>query len=498
MKAVNQTSVIFKDGNMKLTRMAFCAALASSLFGAAAQAQVNTSRATSYRSTGYSNYYAQSPSDAQAAADSDGQSPAPVVQGDSQPAPAAQAPAKPDASLNYLAPGACSSSCDIGCGLGGCDDACDSAGSQQWKLFQNPVLGFNIGGWSQIAYHTANNAGLGILNNSGAPGAGAPANFNNYADHVQLQQQWLYAERIADGSDGLGLGGRIDYVYGTDGPDTQSFGIANSHWDNTWDNGGAYGHAIPQLYGEAAYGNLSVKAGHFFTIIGNEVVQATGNFFYSRQFTFYNAEPFTHTGVLSTYTVDEDTTFWNGYVMGWDSGFEDNGDAYISGFKRQLTDSTSLVYTNALGRFNDDVASPNFGERGSIHSGILTTKLSDKLTHLIQTDYLQTHNAAGAVQRNTFGMINYLIYSLNDRWSVGSRSEWFNYTTQQVHNADLYNQTFGVNYRPNANLIMRPEVRWVWDKNGVTGPVGANEISPNTGLFMPSQAAFGTDMIFLF
>ncbi len=33
--------------------------------------------------------------------------------------------------------------------------------------------------------------------------------------------------------------------------------------------------------------------------------------------------------------------------MGWDSGFEDNGDAYLSGFKRKLTDSTALVYTNA-------------------------------------------------------------------------------------------------------------------------------------------------------
>lgn len=126
------------------------------------------------------------------------------------------------------------------------------------------MLGFNIGGWSNVGYHTANN------NNS----------FNNYADRVQLQQQWLYAEKVADGSDGIGFGARMDYVYGTDAPDTQSFGINNNHWDNNWNNGGIYGHAIPQLYGEVAVGDLSVKAGHFFTIIGNGVVQATGNFFY--------------------------------------------------------------------------------------------------------------------------------------------------------------------------------------------------------------------------
>jgi hypothetical protein len=328
-------------------------------------------------------------------------------------------------------------------------------------------------------------------------GNGAPANFNNYADRVQLQQQWLYAERVADGSNGVGLGGRIDYLYGTDAQDTQAFGIANNHWDNSWDNG-AYGHAIPQLYGEVAMGNLSARVGRFFTIIGNEVVGATGNFFYSRQFTFYNAEPFTHTGVLTTYTVDDDTAFYNGYVMGWDSGFEDNGDAYIGGFQRRLTDRSTLTYTTAAGRFNDDIASPNFGERGYIHSGILTTELSDRLTNIIQTDYLYTWNAAQERQRNTFGAINYFIYQLNERWSAGSRTEWFNYSTPTVQNADLYNQTVGLNYRPNQNLIFRPEVRWIWDKNGVAGPVGANEISPNTGLPMPSMTVFGTDMIFLF
>ncbi|MGN6546883.1 MAG: outer membrane beta-barrel protein, partial [Aureliella sp.] len=452
------------------------------------------------------NYYAQSPSDAPSPAGADAAqegAPAPIVQGQAQqlaPAAAPNAPAAPatgaDKSLSYLAPNACSNSCDIGCGQLSCDDLCDGlggSGNQQWKLFQRPVMGFNVGGWSEVAYHTANNAGAGLF---GA--GGAPANFNNYADHVQLQQQWLYAERIADGSNGLGFGGRVDYVYGTDGPDTQSFGMANNSFDNSWDNGGAYGHAMPQLYGEVAYGKLSVKAGRFFTIIGNEVVQATGNFFYSRQFTFYNAEPFTHTGVLSTYALDEDTTVWNGYVMGWDSGFQDNGDAYLSGIKRNLTDRTYVVYTSALGRFNDDAASPNNGERGQIHSGILNTKLTDKLTYISQMDYLQTDNAAGAVQRNTFGSIHYLIYNINDKWAIGSRSEWFNYTTQQVHNADLYNQTVGLNYKPNANLIVRPEVRWIWDKNGVGGPVGVNEISPHTGQPMPSQAVFGTDMIFVF
>ena len=38
-------------------------------------------------------------------------------------------------------------------------------------------------------------------------------------------------------------------------------------WDNDWDNGGAYGHALPQAYLEVGYNRLKAKIGHFFTIV---------------------------------------------------------------------------------------------------------------------------------------------------------------------------------------------------------------------------------------
>lgn len=453
---------------MKITKWALSAAIAAGCLGGSAFAQAPVQRTAEDFG-----YYSQTP--------------APVVSG-----------AQARAEYAAVIPAACAcgdapvSDCDTGscdsgsaCDAGGCDGM-GGGGDEPWKLFQCPVLGFDIGGWTNVGYHTANNAGTGILGN------GAPANFNNYADHVQLQQQWLYAEKVADGSEGLGLGGRIDYLYGTDGPDTQAFGIPNNHWDNGWDNGGAYGHAIPQLYAEAAYGDLSVKAGHFFTIIGNEVVAATGNFFYSRQFTFYNAEPFTHTGVLSTYALNEDTSVWNGYVTGWDSGFEDNGDAYIGGFSRTLSDKASLIYTSALGRFNESlvVNQNRVSERGEIHSLIFTYAVNDCLKYINQNDYLFTKNAAGTNVRNTFGSIHYLIYDLNDKISLGSRSEWFNFSSgiQNINNSDILNQTLGINYRANSNLVLRPEVRWVWDKD----TVGVNENGKS------SQAFFGTDMVMTF
>ena len=122
-------------------------------------------------------------------------------------------------------------------------------------------------------------------------------------------------------------------------------------WDNTWDNGVNYGWAMPQLYLEAGYGDLSVKAGHFYTIIGYEVVQATGNFFYSHAYTFNNSEPFTHTGILATYNLSDDVTFYGGWTEGWDSGFDDNGDNFLGGISVNLTDDFTVIYATTIGRF---------------------------------------------------------------------------------------------------------------------------------------------------
>lgn len=363
------------------------------------------------------------------------------------------------------------SGCDVGAGAcdGGCDSAFGAAANEPWKLFQNPVLGFDVGGWTQLGYHTYNNT-----------------LFNQHADNVNLHQAWVYAERVADGSNGLGLGGRIDYLYGVDAQDTQAFGIPNNHWDNSWDNG-IYGHAMPQLYGQAAYGDWSVKAGHFFTLIGYETVAAPGNFFYSHSYTQYNSQPFTHTGVLAEYNAGTDLTLYGGYVMGWDSGFEDNGDAFLGGYAYNLSDNMNVVNQIIFGRFGEGVNN----EVGYMSSSILTTNLSDSLTHVLWVDILDTDGTGRVRERETFDVNNYLLYNLTDNLVWGNRMEWYNVDkgVYGVTNgrSDIYAFTTGLNYAASSNLLFRPEVRWDWDKDNVAG----NELGS-------SQTTFGTDMIFTF
>ena len=364
--------------------------------------------------------------------------------------------------------------CDSGCGIGslgdcfgGCGDCCLG---DPCELF-GEHCGYSAGGWIQLGYTSAE----------------LPA-FNTFKDNLQLQQAWLFAEKAIDTTCGFDIGGRVDVLYGTDGPNTQAFGTDPRGWDNQWDNGSQYGAAMPQLYVEAGYGDLSVKAGHFYTIIGYEVVQATGNFFYSHAYTFNFSEPLTHTGALAQYTPNEDVTVWGGYSFGWDSGFDDNGDAFLGGISASLTDDLTLTYATIGGRFVEPWSgvTPQ-AISGYQHSIVADYAVSDSLNYVFQSDLLATDFADGTNARDTIGINQYLIKSFNDCWGAGARFEWWNYEDGAASSEDVYALTLGVNYRPHANLIVRPEIRWDWDDSGAFLEDGDDD-----------QTTFGIDTILTF
>ncbi|QDT09092.1 porin [Planctomycetes bacterium K23_9] len=370
------------------------------------------------------------------------------------------------AGLGCLGGDSCDGGCDSGCdsACGSCLGDCDLG--DPWTLF-GEHCGWTAGGWLSMGYHDKGN-GL----------------FNSRPDEFQVHQAWMYIEKEADGSDGLGFGGRFDAMYGTDSQDTQSFG-ADRGWDNGFDNGPDYGFALPQAYIEAAYGDTSVKIGQFYTIIGWEVVTAPDNFFYSHAYTMYNSEPFTHTGVLATHNASDDLTVWGGYTFGWDSGFNDNGDCFLGGFSATLTDKLALTYATTIGRFGE--ARFNGVEKGYMHSIVTDYAVTDSLQWIGQSDYLSSEDGDGVAVRDTFGINNYLIKSINDCTSVGARFEWWNAEFGGTGDSDVYALTLGVNHRPHANVIVRPEVRWDWDDDQITGLEDGDD-----------QTTFGIDTIFTF
>jgi hypothetical protein len=329
--------------------------------------------------------------------------------------------------------------------------------------------GINAGFWSQVGYHTqGTNAGRTTPWSGNTASAAGDGLMNNYPNHVQLQQQWFYLEKAVNtGGCGFDWGFRTDFVYGTDGQDTQAFGGRPNTWDYGWDNGGAYGSAIPQLYAELGYNNLKAKIGHFYTIEGFEVIPATGNFFYSHSFEFYISEPFTHTGVLLEQKLADDITVLGGWTAGWDTGFTRNGGSnFLGGVKLQMTEKASLFYQVSLGNVGYDNTfgdTPGSDQNGYMHTLLFNWNLTDSWTYVCQSNLVDNDILLGDNGQNALSLNNYLLYKFNDCWAVGTRLEWFK--DPRISNGlgaadEVVDFTVGVNYRPAANVVIRPELRW--------------------------------------
>ncbi len=355
------------------------------------------------------------------------------------------------------------------------DDACGG------NCFKDK--GWQLGGWTQFGYQ--NNPDGAFTGNS------IFLDDRGEWDRFNLNQQWLFIGKTADGTKGFDWGMRADLIYGVDGNDTQSFGNNPGRYDfqNGWDHG-SYEWALPQLYGEVAFNNLSVKIGHFFTPVGYEVVPSNGNFFLSRQLTFYNSEPFTHTGVLSTYKAGDKLQLLNGWVLGMDTGFDqfNQSNAYLGGFIYQVAEKTALTYMMTGG---------NLGWRGdgAINSIILSQGWTDKLSTVHQFDVLNSNLRNGVGARTDFAtdgiagesvaLINYAFYQINDKVKAGVRQEWY-----KADGTSYNTFTYGVNVFPCKNLVIRPEVRHMWS------PGNDLKYGNNESLF--NQTVVGIDAILTF
>ena len=397
---------------------------------------------------------------------------------------------------------ACESDCDCGepvcgcepaCDEEACDGGCDSAGcgldigngrvrnrvgdclslgdcclGDPWKLF-GECNRISAGGWMQLGYHSVEHIdGLG---------------FNDYPEHVQLQQGWLFAEKAIDASCGLDIGGRVDFIYGTDGQDLQAIGNFDEAFDNDWDNGNYYGSALPQLYMEVGYGDLSVKIGRMLTNFGYESVMAPSNFFYSHSYAFAIAQPYTGTGAVATYRGLDNITITAGYIEGLNTGFDANGDTLVAGVGLDLTDRLDVQYNVVAGRFQNNFGGP-FAVKGASHSLVAAFDVSCDLQYVMEATFADVTEDFGS-QIGATGISNYFIKTLNDCNSVGLRYEWLQYRdVDDDESADFHELTIGMNHRRSANLIVRPEVRWDW-------------IEDSTG-FQADEVSFAVDAIMTF
>lgn len=362
----------------------------------------------------------------------------------------------------------CSQSCCCGkrCGLGGCCNL-----GEPCSLFKDCYLsrcmGIKVGGWVQQGYTT----------NVGQPSDGfnGPVALNDIDDGYQLNQAWLYFDKqaVTNGC-GIALGGHLDVVYGTD----WRFGINQGLEDRMASIGNEYGPVIPQAYVDFAWNNVTVRMGHYAGLLSYEQVPSVLNFFYSHSYSMGYAEPLLVTGVNVNYKLADQLTLDGGFhrgAMKW----EDNNNEldFMGGVTWTSCDKASKV------RFMVNAGpQDNAGQEDQfIYSLIWEQTFSKRLRYALQNDYGFTNNAAlnGGNDAEFYSLVNYVYYQINPCWSAGMRLEWFRdddgtrvagvgsigrygWTSPPGFAGDFTALSVGLNWRPHANIVVRPEARWDW------------------------------------
>lgn len=342
---------------------------------------------------------------------------------------------------------------------GQCDglvEALSESGIDEIDFLKEQGLKFD--GWfsAGITYNTDNP----ISHNN------TPVTFNDRTSEFQLNQLNLFLEKAINfESKSCNFGGRVDLMFGTDTRFTQATG-----WDNQIISPRDlrfYDLAIPQAYIEvyAPFGRgVTAKIGHFYTLLGHESVMATNNFFYSRAYTMQYGEPFTHTGVLFNYGLNDNFTLNAGTVAGWDNFRENLANwSFLGGLTWTNDDATTSVAWSVVSGDVDDVTS----ESRTVSAWVVSHSFTDKLQYVFQHDfgYQQSATLTGK-DAFWYGINQYLFYEFSESLSAGFRGEWFRdangVRVMPGNSGDYFALTGGINWKLQPWLTIRPEARYDW------------------------------------
>jgi len=320
-----------------------------------------------------------------------------------------------------------------------------------------------------------------------------PITFNDRSGEFHLNQLNFFVQKKPEPqSKDWNFGGRVDLMFGTDSRFAQATGLDNEliHQQDLH----FYDLAIPQAYLDIAVPiapGLSARIGHFYTLLGQEAVTSPQNFFYSHAYTMQYAEPFTHTGALFSYPLNNQFTLNFGAVAGWDN-FNDklsNWD-FLGSVSWTDTEATSTLSWSLISGDMDDL---NLKNR-TAYSLVISHRFTDQLNYIFQHDFgYQQQAASNGNDAFWYGINQYIIYQLTGTLSAGFRGEWFRDAdgTRIISGTpgDYFALTAGLNWKPRTWLTLRPECRYDWARSSID--VFDNQTEKN-------QLEFALDIVITF
>jgi hypothetical protein len=325
-----------------------------------------------------------------------------------------------------------------------------------WLLDDNKL---RLYGWADVSYTGSTDAHNQL-----------PMGFNYRANDFLLQQNWIRFERPTDPKATVPtFGFRWDNILpGSD----YRFTIARGLFDEQLHHGGnppTYGYDPVQFYGEAYFPQvcrgLLVRVGRFFCQYGNENIDTTQNPFVSHSYAFIY-DPFTHTGTMAQLQLDE---AWSAQ-----SGLETGSDMFIAPGATP-TYMGSVKWAPPRGRatafFGVILSDPRFDEahnfnRPQIFDFIFTYKFDERTLYTFEGLYGYQVEVPEKGFVNWYSAVQYLNRQLSPRTWANLRLEFFDdIQGQRTGFPGLYTAlTAGVNFKPRAEVVLRPEVRYDYNE----------------------------------
>ncbi len=224
---------------------------------------------------------------------------------------------------------------------------------------------------------------------------------NNYRSNAyQMNGLYLVGERKVDPDCcAVQLGGRVDTLYGTDA----AFGLSEGFdADLVSDESSRfYKLAFPQIYGNVFLPigpGISCKVGKFYSLVGNEWLYNTENFFYSH-FLSWNIQPGTHTGALFETKLSDQWELRFGPNLGWNTSENSNrAISYLGSLQWTSPDERSQVYfafQNGKQRTVITTADSNV----LIYSLVVNQDISDRWHYMLEHDLLVSNSRTGTAER---------------------------------------------------------------------------------------------------
>lgn len=386
-------------------------------------------------------------------------------------------------------------------------------------------LRLNIYGWIEAGYTYNNRHGS---QGNGTTGL-IPGPFNHEAgNHFMLNQVAIRFERLV-ATDKFDVGGLVDLLYGTDAAFTHSSGMALTGADPSSDDSPTttspfgekyradYEFDIVQAYAVVNLpvgSGLQLTIGKFVTLLGYETIDPRGNPFYSHSYIF-GTLPFTQTGVLGTYQVNEQFKVIAGVTRGWDQTFEDSGPEGGECALDALGQFAYMPNKQLTILVNWSVGPQNFGDTSHYRTAIdpiVVWQVNDQLKLAAEGLYIYDGGLNGDAigtgvthaYGDAWGAAVYASYMINEYFTLNGRFEKIHYsdrTTAVVGTGgslSIYSITLGTTITPlpkdplGKNIMIRPEIRYDFSDSSVNPPY------PAYGRNFKDQLTFGADVVVKF